>query len=284
MDYEQIGKFISEKRREKDLTQKELADKLGVTDRAVSKWERGIGCPDISLLEPLSEILGVSILELLHGKKLEKVKDENKVVLQVLKTKKRSIRIWKSITMIFLNLFLVMLIFSSIICLLPTILNDEVLSRMHVVLDENMSPDLNFLDLVFLEPSADVCQDINIGDIVAYKYFIAEEDLSTYSESKHDYRLGFYKVFAKNCEEETSYFQLKNNVGSVSPWNENIQFSTDNIEGKYSFKIPLAGALLYGYETGIDTSLEVVSVLLIIGSLSIIFIDIIQFKNLKKII
>ncbi len=148
MDYEQIGKFISEKRREKDLTQKELAVKLGVTDRAVSKWERGIGCPDISLLEPLSEIFEVSILELLHGKKLDKVKDENKVVLQVLQTKKRKIRIWKSITMTFLNFLLVVLIFSSIVCLLPTILDEEALSRMHVVLDDNMNPDLNFYEKI----------------------------------------------------------------------------------------------------------------------------------------
>ncbi len=77
---------------------------------------------------------------------------------------------------------------------------------------------------------------------------------------------------------------MKNNLSSVLPWNGDIQFKNDNIEGKCSFKIPLAGALLYGYETGTDTSLEIVSALLIIGSLSIIFIDIIQLKNLKKII
>lgn len=71
MNYEKIGEFIQEKRKEKKLTQKELAKKLGVTDKAVSKWERGLGCPDVSILEVLSKELDVSILELLKGRKIE---------------------------------------------------------------------------------------------------------------------------------------------------------------------------------------------------------------------
>lgn len=71
MNYEKIGKFISEKRKEKGLTQKDLATLIGVTDKAVSKWERGLGCPDVSILEILSECLNVSILEILKGRKIE---------------------------------------------------------------------------------------------------------------------------------------------------------------------------------------------------------------------
>lgn len=71
MSYKEIGLFISKKRKELNMTQKELADKLNVTDKAVSKWERGLGCPDISILEVLSNILGVSILELLKGRNIE---------------------------------------------------------------------------------------------------------------------------------------------------------------------------------------------------------------------
>jgi transcriptional regulator with XRE-family HTH domain len=71
MNYEKIGEFIAEKRKEKNLTQVELARKLGVTDKAVSKWERGLGCPDVSILEILSKELDVSILELLKGRKIE---------------------------------------------------------------------------------------------------------------------------------------------------------------------------------------------------------------------
>ncbi len=67
----QIGKFISELRKEKGLTQKELAEKLNVTDKAVSKWETGRSAPDIALLTPLAEFLGVTVVEILQGEKIE---------------------------------------------------------------------------------------------------------------------------------------------------------------------------------------------------------------------
>lgn len=66
-----VGKFISELRKEKGLTQKELAEKLRVTDKAVSKWETGRSAPDISLLASLSEILGVTVVEILQGERIE---------------------------------------------------------------------------------------------------------------------------------------------------------------------------------------------------------------------
>ena len=71
MDNVKTGGFIKELRKEKDMTQKQLADLLHITDRAVSKWERGVCAPDISLLEPLAESLGVSIVELIQGERAE---------------------------------------------------------------------------------------------------------------------------------------------------------------------------------------------------------------------
>lgn len=62
-----IGEFITQTRKQKNMTQKDLADILGVTDKAISKWERGAGYPDISTLKPLSEVLGVTVTELLEG-------------------------------------------------------------------------------------------------------------------------------------------------------------------------------------------------------------------------
>ena len=70
MNQEKIGLFIAELRKEKNMTQNDLANKLGVTDRAISKWENGRGLPDISLLAPLCSLLGVSINELLSGERL----------------------------------------------------------------------------------------------------------------------------------------------------------------------------------------------------------------------
>lgn len=70
MNQEKIGKFIAELRKEKNMTQQELADKLGVTDRAVSHWENGRRLPDYSLLKDLCEILSISINELFSGEKI----------------------------------------------------------------------------------------------------------------------------------------------------------------------------------------------------------------------
>lgn len=67
MEYEKTGKLIQELRKEKGLTQIALAEMLGVTDRAVSKWERGKSFPDVSMLKPLAEALNVSVSELLDG-------------------------------------------------------------------------------------------------------------------------------------------------------------------------------------------------------------------------
>lgn len=69
MENKKIGQFIAELRKEKQMTQKELAEKLHITDKAVSKWERGLSCPDISLLAPLADILGITTSELLNGEK-----------------------------------------------------------------------------------------------------------------------------------------------------------------------------------------------------------------------
>ena len=70
MDQEKIGKFIANLRKEKNLTQEQLAAKLSISKNAVSKWERGICLMDMSLLKPLSEILDVSINEILNGEKI----------------------------------------------------------------------------------------------------------------------------------------------------------------------------------------------------------------------
>lgn len=67
MDCTKIGKLLYDLRKEKGMTQKEVADKMNISDKTVSKWERGLGCPDISLLSELSNIFGVNIEKILQG-------------------------------------------------------------------------------------------------------------------------------------------------------------------------------------------------------------------------
>ncbi len=71
IDKEKFGAFVAQLRKEKGLTQKELAEQLFLSDKAVSKWERGLSMPDIELLTPLAEALNVSVAELLQGERME---------------------------------------------------------------------------------------------------------------------------------------------------------------------------------------------------------------------
>ena len=71
MNQEKIGRFIAEKRKEKKITQEQLAEKLGVTDRAVSNWENGKNMPDLSIFKLLCNELDISINELMSGEELE---------------------------------------------------------------------------------------------------------------------------------------------------------------------------------------------------------------------
>ena len=95
MDYNKIGKFISTRRKEKNLTQNELGEKLYVTGKAISKWERGLSVPDIGILENLSRILDVEIEELLHGelgnkRKVNIEKEINKIKEEITKVNKKN--------------------------------------------------------------------------------------------------------------------------------------------------------------------------------------------------
>ncbi len=67
MDCSKVGNLILTLRQEKKMTQKQLADLMNISDKTISKWERGLGCPDVSLLADLSKILGVNIEKILAG-------------------------------------------------------------------------------------------------------------------------------------------------------------------------------------------------------------------------
>lgn len=108
MNNDKIGKFILKKRLEKGLTQNELGKKLYVTGKAVSKWERGLSLPDITILEKLSEILDTDIYEVLQIKKSENIIIEEKL-------KEEKIKIKKNIRKKTCILFIIIIIFFSII-------------------------------------------------------------------------------------------------------------------------------------------------------------------------
>lgn len=115
MDCEKIGIFIMQNRKAKRLTQKQLADKLCVTDRAISRWERGVGTPDISLLITLGEILGVSVNEILLGEKIENITKEqsDKILVDSISLYRQN-DIKKTVKTVFLIIIMLISLFLAI--------------------------------------------------------------------------------------------------------------------------------------------------------------------------
>ena len=89
MDQIKIGKFIAQCRKSKQLTQAELAEKLRITDRAISKWETGKGMPDSSIMIDLCNILGINVNELLSGEVIDMDKYDTKAEENLLELKKQ---------------------------------------------------------------------------------------------------------------------------------------------------------------------------------------------------
>lgn len=112
MNQTEIGKFISSCRKNKQLTQEQLAEKLNVSVNAVSKWERGLNLPDYSNMQMLCDILGISINEFFAGEKLQENKIEEqseKNILEILKSSDRKGRKQKLTIAILLILLIIVL-------------------------------------------------------------------------------------------------------------------------------------------------------------------------------
>lgn len=109
MDQIKIGKFIAELRKEKNLTQEQFAEKIGVSNRSISRWENGKNMPDISLFAPLCELLGIGVNELICGERIpkEKIVEQSEInTVNVIKEHKITKK-WLKITIaIFLALVL----------------------------------------------------------------------------------------------------------------------------------------------------------------------------------
>ena len=106
MNQQKIGKFIQEKRKEKELSQLELAEKLGVSNRTISKWENGNSMPDYSIINDLCKELDISINELLSGENLTEENYQKKLEENIVSTidynnKKRNKKIKKFIIFIY---------------------------------------------------------------------------------------------------------------------------------------------------------------------------------------
>lgn len=107
MDQEKIGKFIAKCRKNKNMTQQELADKLGITDRAISHWENGRSIPDASLYKRLCKELDISIEELINGEKDNSNKAKEKAIITTIKEKDK---VKKKSKIILISLFIIFIL------------------------------------------------------------------------------------------------------------------------------------------------------------------------------
>lgn len=159
MDNTKIGIFIKQLRKEKNLTQKELANKLNITDRAISKWERGLGCPDISLLEQLAIELDITVLELLKGEHLnnEQILNEKDLIESMTFSKKNTLKNIKTISNY------VTIIIVSTICLFIVITNIKsiVFSNQTFDFSDYFTKDKGYYTIPPERPTKEIIKEVN---------------------------------------------------------------------------------------------------------------------------
>lgn len=109
MEQVKIGKFIQEMRKEQSLTQRELAEKLNISDKTVSKWETGNGLPEVALMLPLCELLHISVNELLSGQRLDEKQYFKKAEENIMDLLKERAEAKKKIVLSLLIVFMAMI-------------------------------------------------------------------------------------------------------------------------------------------------------------------------------
>ena len=117
MDPKKTGIIISDARKKANMTQKDLADKLYVSDKAVSKWERGLCFPDISVLIPLTEILNISLYDLLRGEKVNK-KEVEETLKNTINYSNREIKRKKKKYIVISSIIILVIVLASIVSLI----------------------------------------------------------------------------------------------------------------------------------------------------------------------
>lgn len=144
MNKEKFGKFVCELRKEKGMTQQELGNRLYLTNKAISKWERGLSFPDICMLQDIAQILDVSVLELLNGEKNTQTEISNEVANRIIEdTMKHSGQLIKKLRRKFT------VIIGLTIGLLPLLIMLFSIAYFNILKDEKSLDDALFT-LIFL--------------------------------------------------------------------------------------------------------------------------------------
>ncbi len=258
MNTDKIGSFIKEKRKQKELTQTELANILGVTEKAISRWETGRGTPDISLLIPLSEALNTSVLELLNG---EAVKNENETIVEIIKSKNKIIKLWKYLSLVIINFLLILLLliitYSYIIA--PKY-EDDKHKGMTSILSASMSPTLEVNDTIIYNKKP--INEVKENDIVIYYY------PNTMIKTAH-------RVI--DIKDDLLITKGDNNLE-----NDNYYVTKDDYLGIYSHKLSKFASVFLNGNLRINTNKTDIFWFIMIIILCIIYLDILTINKKNK--
>lgn len=209
MNQEKTGKFIAISRKKLNITQQELANKLGVTDKAVSKWENGRGLMDISLLKPLSEILNVSIIELINGELMDNValKEEPYDIIEysVCYTKEK-INISRIRTIFAVIISILLLVILSFIFFKSIMLKKYTVEQIHEY--ENIIKKLDFTNSIEIYKKI-----INENEYLIFPEFKIRNDFSDFKTitELEDYEILKYLKFDEYDNLEAAFRASKDN-------------------------------------------------------------------------
>lgn len=182
MDLIKIGKYIAEKRKGSGLTQKQVAEKLGMSDKSVSKWERGICLPDVSIYMELCDILGISINEFLAGEDISEdnlIKKSEENLIQVTKDSKHRQKNLKNIIVVLIIVTLV------------------AVASLGIIVFRNLSQPQNYITAVERDSAEMKTAELlsGVDGAFLFKYFTRDE-FKTLSVFMSEYHSG--KLIAKN--------------------------------------------------------------------------------------
>lgn len=201
MNQEKIGKFISERRKAKKYTQADLADIMNVSKNAISKWERGINMPDVSIMQQLCVTLEISLNELFAGETLEEkevIKQSEQTILEIIKSNNHKKKRYTVIIVVFL-MILVTLLGKSALLKKGYIMNDELKhSQMYVSGETNIKGDVD------IERFERLHIDFDIG-ANKYGYAVFKQPKTALQRLKKDYSEGLkliqkeFNLLPLNC-------------------------------------------------------------------------------------
>lgn len=210
MNASTIGAFIAQIRKEKGWTQKELAERLNVSDKAVSKWETGRGTPDISSLESLSSVLEVSVNEILAGTRFEKgdfPKTSDKILVDTLRRHKK---VWCIFIAVAVGTVCLLAAIFYGYHWLSTVSENDTAKIERLAIESTVSMSYNF-NHIALE-NAKICASEKSGEYMAFLvqsedlYYIVEMEQDTVFKSRWHYEGGTSSIKAG----ELSSFHMQN--------------------------------------------------------------------------